>query len=345
MLTGRGRVLRGRPLQVRPACDEAVGAPSTLPVPVLYIAGEGRSGSTLLEKSLSCVRRSVSVGEVIFLFELGLTSTALCGCGELVLECEFWSEVGDRMVGGWGSRESDRLAQLFGRLRDKRNVPQLLVGRSPLAREAQSVLSRLYRVLYDVGGGSLLVDSSKNPVWASLLNGSEAIDLYVIHLVRHPSAVAYSWTTHVPRDRIGGPGDMPRDPPWFTAMRWCAVNRMVDSRLHGRAPTIILRYEDFVAHLDESVDNCLAQFSLSRTATSASSALKSRALTVSHGIAGNPSRFDTQTTPLERDDRWVEALPGWDHVIVSMLTVARRHRYGYNMSRQRPYEWSAPYVR
>ncbi|MCZ7671658.1 MAG: sulfotransferase [Chloroflexi bacterium] len=61
-------------------------------IPVLFIAGAGRSGSTLLERMLGQTADLSPIGELRHLgrqdFELDL-----CGCGQRFQECPFWAAV------------------------------------------------------------------------------------------------------------------------------------------------------------------------------------------------------------------------------------------------------------
>ena len=59
------------------AAERGAPAGSPDPVRVLYVAGAGRSGSTVLANLLGEVPGFVSVGEVRFLWERGLTVEAV----------------------------------------------------------------------------------------------------------------------------------------------------------------------------------------------------------------------------------------------------------------------------
>ena len=60
---------------------------------VLYVAGSGRSGSTILGNILGGVEGFFSVGELRLIWERGLIRNWLCGCGVSFRECPVWSEV------------------------------------------------------------------------------------------------------------------------------------------------------------------------------------------------------------------------------------------------------------
>ena len=55
------------------------------------------------------------------------------------------------------------------------------------------ILTKLYCAIQSVSGSQVIVDSSKGPRYAMLLNEIPEIDLRVVHLVRDSRGVVYSW--------------------------------------------------------------------------------------------------------------------------------------------------------
>ncbi|MGI9263472.1 MAG: hypothetical protein ACR2QU_01000, partial [Gammaproteobacteria bacterium] len=60
---------------------------------VLYIAGAGRSGSTVLDRVLGAVDRSQSFNELYRVYEDGFAGMSRCACGAQIDECDFWRPV------------------------------------------------------------------------------------------------------------------------------------------------------------------------------------------------------------------------------------------------------------
>lgn len=297
-------------------------------VPVLYVGGEGRSGSTLFESLAESIPNTIGVGELVWLFELGLVQGGRCGCGQPVPTCPFWQEVGIRMVGGWNSPEGSRLASLFRRIVAPRSIPRLLSRGSTLLVDARSALATLYHLVHQTSGGAVIVDASKHHSWALVLSRCDEIDLQIVHLVRHPSAVAFSWSQKTPR-ADGPPGAMVRQyPAWHTGVRWTLRN-LAFHYLAGRGvPTRIVRYEDYVGDADTVVESSFAPFA---------SRLSNGGPGISHGIGGNPVRFSPDRVSIRLDTRWIEQMPPAGHLTVSALTAGLRPRYGYRYSRSAPY--------
>jgi len=299
---------------------------------VLLIGGEGRSGSTVLERLLAAHSDTCAVGELKNLFERGVAGNELCGCGKLVVECDLWSEVGRRLVGGWDTSAGRQLVEFFTRVNHRSYLPAIVVGRGPTIARARSVLSELYRSITDVCGSPVVIDSSKHPSWAYLVAGIPSIDLRIVQLVRHPSGVAYSWSKPVVRPQAAsGQGDllMPAHRPTEVAVRWDVFNALLRHLGRRPLPTMLLRYEDYVADLDGGLDACLELAGLTYVS-------RPDAMHTGHGIAGNPSRFADDDQKIVGDNRWVTEYSPWKHALVSAITSPFRPTYGYRYSRSNP---------
>ena len=75
------------------------------PLKVIFVAGAGRSGSTLLDRMLGSVPRVASVGELRHIWKLGLAEDEFCGCGEPFSACPFWARVVREALPGVGAAE------------------------------------------------------------------------------------------------------------------------------------------------------------------------------------------------------------------------------------------------
>jgi hypothetical protein len=299
---------------------------------VLYIGGEGRSGSTVLERLLATTPGTCAIGEAKYLFARGIGSQELCGCGRPVPECELWSEVGDRLVGGWDSAEGKGLVDLFAALDRPRKIPATVAGRGDLVRRAREVLADLYPLIAEVSGASVIIDSSKHPAWAYLLAGTETVDLRVVHLVRHPSGVVQSWSRPIERPQAGeGKGEqlMPAHSPFEVTVRWDIFNGLFHRLARRSVPTVLVRYEDYVEDIGGTLRASLGLVGLESGGTP-------EAMTRGHGIAGNPARFADDGQAILVDDRWITELGRVKHTLVSAATWRKRSAYGYRYRRSEP---------
>ena len=124
-------------------------------VPVLYIGGCQRSGSTLLDRMMSQSSGHVSAGEVVHLWSRGLGADELCGCGARFSACPFWTEVGRVGFGGWEAVGLEEVQRLQRRVDRNRYIFfMVLPSLSPRYRRELdryvAVLDQLYRALHRV---------------------------------------------------------------------------------------------------------------------------------------------------------------------------------------------------
>src|SRR3954453_3027262 len=90
----------------------------------LFIAGSGRSGSTLVERILGGIPGTVNVGELLDLPRRVAPRDERCGCGEVFSACPFWTAVGERLPGGWSTDELRSLHELQTRVARQRHLPR-----------------------------------------------------------------------------------------------------------------------------------------------------------------------------------------------------------------------------
>jgi len=60
---------------------------------IIYISGEGKSGTTLLDVMLGNQKDAFSSGELMFFAQKGIENREYCACGYPVPDCEIWSKV------------------------------------------------------------------------------------------------------------------------------------------------------------------------------------------------------------------------------------------------------------
>src|ERR1700684_4694430 len=95
---------------------------------VIYIAGTGRSGSTVLANILGEVEGLFAAGEVRYLWQRGLKEGRLCGCGLPVRECPVWSRV-LAMAGELDDPEGvEAITLMLQRTGRMRNLPAVVAG-------------------------------------------------------------------------------------------------------------------------------------------------------------------------------------------------------------------------
>src|SRR5450755_1085488 len=96
---------------------------------VLYIAGTGRSGSTVLANILGEVDGVFAAGEVRYLWQRGLKEGRLCGCGLPVRECPVWRKALEEAGQLDDSSRADAVVSMLNHTGRMRNLPAILAGK------------------------------------------------------------------------------------------------------------------------------------------------------------------------------------------------------------------------
>jgi sulfotransferase family protein len=304
-------------------------------VPVLFLGGQARSGSTLLDRALGQVAGFCSVGEVRYLFRRGLADNELCGCGTPLRSCDFWTRVGVEAFGGWDRIDLGELLWLQREVDVPSRIPLLLAPQmnpsyARLLRRYGEYLQHTFVGIRRASGADVIVDSTMSPPYALVLRQVSGIDLRVVHLVRDARGVAYSSAKRVARPETTSATDyMPVYRPREAAARWMLANGVFEN-LARSVPTIRVRYEQFVAE---------PQSELRRIASHAGVDLApdtldfvgqgSLELGVGHTAAGNPMRFETGRVMLREDERWRTVMDRGQQRLVTALTWPLLLRYGY----------------
>jgi len=307
------------------------------PTRVLYIAGTGRSGSTLLAAILGEVEGVFTAGELRFVWERGLLEDRLCGCGLHFGACSLWERVLVTAFGG-RSRIDAASALRAQRLRTRiRHLPRLLVT-SPVPGEAAPDphgrrLERLYAAVSSATGAGVVVDSSKLPSYGWLLGTLPGVDLHVVHLVRDPREAARSWMREKPQPDRGWPAPMQTIGPLKSASLWLLWNTMAELLGRGRPDRHLrVRYEDLIARPEETVRNILATVDLAGAAAPFVDE-RTVVLQTNHTVAGNPDRLRHGVTRLRAEGARHDGLRTRDRLLVTALTSPLLIRYGYPLRR------------
>lgn len=300
---------------------------------VLLIGGEGRSGTTVLEQLAGGHPAIAALGEVEHFARGAVSRGERCECGEPLMGCGFWADVGREALGGWDGGTVHQMETLFQRVDRLRNIPRLMwpLGARPLELRARQIVRRLYAAARDETGAEVLLDSSKNPGWAALVAGIEDVDLRILHMVRHPAAVAHSWSQPKLRPQATGEDRMmPTFSPARVAARWSGFNAAFHVLEWKGLPTLRLRYEDFA---DRPEDHLRRVLSFAGLASRGTAGTRAPALG-GHGVAGNPVRFGEGVPSVRRDDRWLAEMSLLARLTASGVSWPMRRAYGYG--------WGAP---
>lgn len=299
---------------------------------VLYIAGAGRSGSTIFGNVLGQLDGFASFGE-LYNFPLRFLEPRHCGCGVLLPECSFWQQVLRAYVTG------DLNAHLEKWLAQRNQVARarlalhwrLSLTRQPLLRQSsayRALLSRFYYAVAQAAEARVVVDTSKAAGYGQVLAWTPEIDLYVVHLVRDPRAVAYSWARRKPKQTPAGTIAISPVPSFQGVLKWLIHN--LATEVYRNIPSVRylrVRYEDFVREPRRVI--CDVLDFVGERSTIPVSPDGSMTLQPQHTVDGNPDRFRSGSVVLRADDEWRHKLGGRDRALVTLLATPLLRRYGY----------------
>jgi hypothetical protein len=210
-----------------------------------------------------------------------------------------------------------------------RHLPLHLARLEPGGAEYRRRLGLLYGAIQAETGCRVIVDSSKSPAYGRVLAGVEGLDVRAVHLVRDPRAVAYSWVRKkLQRDDPRRVRAMRSHGPAMSSLYWNLLNESTRALWRGSGRQLLVRYEDFVARPQETVDE-IARFAGEAPERLPWTADGELALAPSHTVSGNPSRFDHGTVALRADVEWERSMRARDRRVVDAITLPFRRRYGY----------------
>jgi hypothetical protein len=224
---------------------------------IIYIAGYGRSGSTLLAIVLGSHHQVTSLGEVNYLLEDWTLPNRRCSCGQPFNECEFWRGLFPK------APPSPELTALIQRLESLLFLAHLVLGIIPdRGKETYADFQRrLFSQVASYNGTILAVDSSKSAhaavgrPWA--LKRVAGLDVYMLPLVRNGYACMESiMVTGSNWAMEGRPGAKKKKTVVRSTLGWLSANLWpsILGRSLGPERYLRLRFEDFLAEPESSLE-------------------------------------------------------------------------------------------
>lgn len=282
-------------------------------IDVIYIAGSGHSGSTLLDLLLGSHSRIESVGEIYkYVDPERRKRISICTCGEPIGLCPYWSRV--------------------------------RAGLSEEEVEATDPAIRLYgilRTVLEASGKQYVCDSSK--IQAPLETYASRPDLFnlkIVHLVRDARGHSYSMLKKRARklaehgnvfrmkSELVDAGKRPSAYEYHSSvLRWVIANYRIARRFENSGDYFVIRYEDLADDTEECLNRLMDQLGLGFEANQ----LRFSDF-VHHNISGNRMRM-AKSDVIKVDNEYVNrlSLPQW--LIGTVLMLPLMFKYGYRLSR------------
>ncbi len=292
---------------------------------LIYVAGYGRSGSTILDTALASCVDGVGAGELNRVFECALRDEP-CECGAQLDECALWGTVMDQVSAAPGLDAADhvtRAVEAGGSVDDSL--------RSDYQALWQSVLSQVAKT------ESILIDSSKttrrSAARPAALHAISGHRMALIHLIRNPVNVLASTLKGTNEDLESGRrrGTLSRLVTGIRSMLgWVIANRNA-RQLQKTLPDVTyvrIRFEDFIEDPRRVLSDFFQTIGISAQ-TDHLPALPHHPDRPGHGVSGN--RFRRAGSPKTSISAADPAEPGafWAWIARTMTAIERRHYDGH----------------
>jgi len=299
---------------------------------VLYIAGNGRSGSTLINQILGEVEGWFGAGELWYVWH-----NTVCGCGARVQQCEFWGPTMRRIRQGPASVDPLAVerrelgggpAKLLAVARERR---RRAAGRPPSLAYPE-LHTALYREIQAASDANVIVDASKL-LMPALLTSLTECELYLLHIVRDPRAYAYAWS----RERLKTPQlgrSFPQWSPRRSSLTWLRRHATIETALRRRLRSryLLLRYEDFAARPLSAMRSICALVGEPHAKLPFLDE-KTVRLRRNHNVEGNVTRFLEGPVAIAEDDEWRAARPRRQALVATLIGAPLMPRYRYPLLR------------
>ena len=291
-------------------------------VRVLYIAGYGRSGSTLLDVLLDNSPHVFGAGELSGICR-EIESGGFCSCGKRYSECTFWSAVVARL-------EADGM--VLAGTGDTSQV-KFRAGGDDFCR----LWTSIFRAIAEESGAAIVVDSSKSSRRASrrLFRLRRCgLDVRAVHLVRDPRAVMWSIRRgsnrllEAEKKEASIIGGMARG-----LIGWLMANLSAEiTAFLIRTPIMRVRYEDLVSEPERELQR-VGAFAEVDVQTVLQKLSDSQPFSPGHGTSGNRMRRQGPIR-LGDDAEWDRRLPAFGRAL-ALLVWPLAQRYGYRVLRRK----------
>jgi plasmid maintenance system killer protein len=298
---------------------------------VIYIVGEGRSGSTLLERLLGQHSKIFSAGELKHIWERSFLDNQLCSCGKSFYDCEIWTEIRKNFTQKIDNVDPKEIMEAFNKTSRLRHYILKKNLDNQFSKVINNIYTKLYESILETTEKEFVIDASKHPVFAHILGLNKNIDLYIIHLVRDSRGVTYSWLKKKKRPEITKKIEyMPRYSFFRTAISWNIINKISqDLQNIEQIKYFLLRYEDFVSNPKLYLGKIYKFLNIESNLHYLFKKDNTIKLSVNHTVSGNPFRFKTGEIELKLDEEWKKNLNPITRKLVTITTYPYLKKYGY----------------
>ncbi len=305
---------------------------------VLYIAGSGRSGSTILSNILGQLSGFYFAGEMCKIWRYGLIENRVCGCGKPLKECGFWIDIFNFAYDGFQNISGKHIYKLRQKSAFMRHIPLMMLtdGKKFFSnenvREFSGTLEKLYLAIQEKTRCNVIVDCSKTAPYGKILDKIEGIDMYIVHLIRDPRGVAFSklekrlYQPEIGKTVYTGQAGIVK-----SSLYWDIQNAAVEGFWGDTNRRYIrVKYEDFAASPTGTIQKIAEKVCGEKVEINFINDQKVMLEKKFHTAAGNPVRFNYGNVEIIHDVEWKLKLNRIRQYIVKLITLPYFTKYDYH---------------
>lgn len=290
---------------------------------LIYILGDGRSGSTIFSVLLGNHPDITSVGELYRWFEFE-------GCPKAGNEKEgdhlFWNRVRQLYFSNGGSSNWGELRKVQHEVEAYSEFIRLYLGliKKSSLRMYESSAQSLFDAIREVSGNLTIVDSSRNMGRAFVLARKYPEQIKIIHLVRDPRGVMWSYHKQGIEQDYKAP---------FKSALHSLIKDILCSLVKMRLPrdqVLLVRYEDLMMETESELRRLQAFLGLSLEPV-IEKIKGGEPFDVPYILDGNRIRSSSKVG-LAFDDEWKRRLTRGQKMLATIMTLPFFLRFGYHRS-------------
>jgi len=290
---------------------------------VIYIMGCGRSGTTILDIILGNHSGFLSLGELNNAMD-AWNKKRTCSCGVPVRQCRIWKNVGNIFFRSDSGGEHYKIAKYQNDIERQIFIIKHILGfyDPSMIHEYHSYIYNIFRVLEESSSAKAIIDSSKSVGRALALLRNAKIDVQIIHLVRDPRGVYFSFQK---KNLITSTKNI-----WSLVAYWNKVNFLASlARLRlGDKKVLQVRYEDLISNTDKTIDK-IAVF-IKEDLSDVKIKLRDEVVMErGHLASGNRLRIQKIPLKLQPDFEWMKRLKLHEQIIITTHCLPLMIAYKY----------------
>ena len=301
---------------------------------ILLITSAGRSGSTVLSKILNELDDAFNVNELAFMPLNGIDKNYPINTGERFSDSAIWRAI----LGNYQRR--NKIDRLHYRPDQIPNTRQLVTDQLLPLYQAdlkqlelyKSALNDLFWAIFEETKANIIIDSSKVIPYVNAVSQLKDFEIYVLHLVRDPRAVAYSWQKKIKRKDVedGDEVFMEEYSPRKSSISWQLLNQFADSLKNSTDLSYhFLKYEDFAKAPKIHIGQLLEFIGYDRDAIEITDNVVPLKR-VDYGIWGNPNvRQQKDKLYIRYDDAYKSKLNPSTKWQATLWALPLLWKYGY----------------